>query len=105
MYYKTCKRCGYSYGDFVATGLLGCPDCYKSFEAELKPTIKKFHSGLIHTGKKPAYVGIDKRLLDEYKMLQAEKQQAALSGRFGDMADLTLQIEALAEELKKRGIL
>jgi hypothetical protein len=38
-------------------------------------------------------------------MLLNEKQQAVLSGRFSDMAELTLQIDALSEELKKRGLM
>ncbi len=105
MYYKKCSRCGYSYGDFVATGLLGCPDCYKSFEEELKPSIKKFHSAIIHTGKKPSCTGVDKKLIAEYKLLLKEKQQAVLDGRFSDMAELTLQIDALADELKNRGLM
>ncbi|MBR5899913.1 MAG: hypothetical protein IKZ38_00795 [Clostridia bacterium] len=105
MYYKVCKRCGYSFADFKTTGLLGCPDCYKSFQAELMPTIKKIHSSTLHTGKSPAYEGMDKELLTEYKRLIAERQECALSGRFSDMAELSIRIDSLAEELKKRGLI
>lgn len=104
MYYKVCKHCGYNYQDFLNSGLLGCPRCYESFSRELMPSIQKLHSGLYHTGKQPACSGIDKQLMDEYKRLLSEKQSAVLEGRFSDMAELSLQLEALAEELKKRGL-
>ncbi len=33
-----CPTCHYTLGQFRDTGLLGCPDCYKVFGAEIDPT-------------------------------------------------------------------
>ena len=85
--------------------MLGCPNCYKTFANELLPTIHKIHNSVKHRGKKPSCDGLDKQLIAEYKNLLAEKESAVLEGRFSDMAELSLQIESLSEELKKRGLL
>ncbi|HWR22968.1 MAG TPA: UvrB/UvrC motif-containing protein [Feifaniaceae bacterium] len=46
--------CGNSFTRFRQTGLLGCPECYKTFEAALTPVIKRAQGGkLRHVGRKP----------------------------------------------------
>lgn len=40
-----CSNCGYSYDDFLSSGLMGCPECYDSFRGELLPIIKKYQAG------------------------------------------------------------
>ena len=41
---KACPVCGRTYGQFASTLILGCPHCYKFFEAELSPLIKRLQS-------------------------------------------------------------
>ncbi len=38
-----CGRCGLVFEEFVRTGLLGCPQCYRDFEELLKPALRRLH--------------------------------------------------------------
>ncbi|MEO0482096.1 MAG: UvrB/UvrC motif-containing protein [Planctomycetota bacterium] len=50
-----CPRCGLTFAAFKRSGLLGCPECYKTFEKQLTPLLERAHEGgARHTGKAPA---------------------------------------------------
>jgi len=52
-----CGTCSLTIAQFKQSGLLGCPDCYAAFEAQLAPLLQRAHEGgTQHTGKKPARV-------------------------------------------------
>ena len=49
-----CDTCGTTLAEFKHTGLLGCPACYKRFEAQLSPLLERAHEGATHhVGKVP----------------------------------------------------
>lgn len=49
-----CPSCSITYADFRQTGLLGCPECYRAFEAQLGPLLERAHEGAVnHSGKIP----------------------------------------------------
>lgn len=49
-----CPTCGTTYAQFRHSGLLGCPGCYKVFEAQLGPLLQRAHEGgTHHAGKVP----------------------------------------------------
>ena len=49
--------CGNSFAQFQKTGLLGCPECYKTFESALTPVIKRAQGGRVrHVGRKPQFL-------------------------------------------------
>ena len=48
----SCPNCGKTYGEILEDGLLGCPDCYESFEPYIRPMILKMQGADTHTGKK-----------------------------------------------------
>jgi protein arginine kinase activator len=49
-----CPTCGTTYAQFRHSGLLGCPACYKVFEAQLGPLLQRAHEGgTHHAGKVP----------------------------------------------------
>jgi protein arginine kinase activator len=51
----SCPACGTTYVEFRQTGLLGCSECYKAFEAQLGPLLERAHEGgTHHVGKLPA---------------------------------------------------
>src|SRR5690606_37606014 len=51
---NVCPRCGTTYMEFRQTGLLGCADCYRAFEAQLGPLLERAHEGGgYHVGKVP----------------------------------------------------
>lgn len=50
----SCPGCGLTLRDFQSTHLLGCPECYLSFEAMLSGLLERQHGATHHVGKVPA---------------------------------------------------
>jgi protein arginine kinase activator len=50
----TCGRCGGSLQDFRESGRLGCPECYRSFEAPLRDLLRRLHGSTHHVGERYA---------------------------------------------------
>jgi protein arginine kinase activator len=49
-----CINCKTSFNDFKQQGMLGCPECYRCFEAFLGPMIERAQEGgVAHVGKTP----------------------------------------------------
>lgn len=48
---KRCKQCGRSFSDIAESGRLGCAECYKTFSAELEPSLQRIHGKIKHIGK------------------------------------------------------
>ena len=43
-----CPKCGWSFSDYAKTGLLGCGECYRTFESKLSPIVQKIHGKECH---------------------------------------------------------
>jgi protein arginine kinase activator len=55
---SVCEHCGLSFSDFRENSLLGCPNCYKTFEEQLSPLLERAHEGATHhLGKVPRRAG------------------------------------------------
>ena len=52
-----CPRCGASLQDFRESGRLGCPECYRSFEAPLRDLLRRLHGSTHHVGERYAERG------------------------------------------------
>src|SRR5262245_25783597 len=52
-----CSRCGLHYTAFKETGRLGCSECYVTFQAKLRPLLRRIHGSTRHSGKHPAQKG------------------------------------------------
>ena len=48
-----CPVCGAAFSDIAATGKVGCANCYKAFNNELLPYLKRVHGSTRHIGKIP----------------------------------------------------
>jgi protein arginine kinase activator len=48
-----CKSCGLPFEAYRRTLLLGCPECYLSFEKYLIADLRKFHGDVRHVGRAP----------------------------------------------------
>lgn len=58
---RVCAGCGLAFADFRQAGVLGCPECYEAFEAQLEGLILRTHAGASgHVGKHPG--GTDEAL-------------------------------------------
>ena len=50
---RNCSCCGSTFANIAETGKVGCAECYKVFEGELLPYLKRIHGSVNHTGKTP----------------------------------------------------
>ncbi len=48
-----CSVCGATFSDIAKAGKVGCANCYKSFNNELLPYLKRVHGSTRHIGKIP----------------------------------------------------
>lgn len=49
--YRQCGCCGTTFADIAETGKVGCAQCYKEFNRELRPYLKRIHGSIKHVGK------------------------------------------------------
>ena len=57
-----CEDCGLNYSGFRENTLMGCPNCYKAFEAPLALLVERAHEGATHhIGKVPNRAGAGER--------------------------------------------
>lgn len=87
-----CARCGASLQDFRETGRLGCPDCYRTFEAPLRDLLRRLHGSTHHMGE---------RYVDQVPAGRAGRQRAA---ELREQLRLAVETEnfELAAELRDR---
>lgn len=105
MYDKVCKSCGYRLSDYFKTGYLGCPDCYKQFREEIRPSLNRIQISIDYKGKRPKLSFADREILNEYNALLVEKDKAFTERRFEDIEKINRILSDLSGELKRRGIL
>ena len=43
---RVCTQCGFTHGEFLSRGLLGCPQCYACFGETLWADLLLMHPGL-----------------------------------------------------------
>ncbi len=48
-----CPVCNSTFNDIAKTGRVGCAECYKTFNNELLPYLKRVHGSTKHAGKIP----------------------------------------------------
>lgn len=99
---KTCPGCGVTLVQFRRSGVLGCPQCYEAFEAELGPLIERAHAGATHhVGKTPARAGgsLDRQL--EIRRLVQELDRAIAAEQYeraAEIRDRLLNLDAGPKE-------
>lgn len=93
-----CGQCGLTYAEFRQHGLLGCPDCYHAFEAQLVPLLERAQEGAAeHVGKTP------KRSVGA---LRRQREITVLRKRLADAlaAEQYEQAARLRDELHQAGV-
>src|SRR5208282_5998992 len=50
---EACPRCGLKASEFRKQGKLGCPECFKAFEKDVKAIVSQMAARPRHTGKVP----------------------------------------------------
>lgn len=93
-----CPRCGMARDEFRKNGRLGCPECYKTFMAELTMAIKAMHHSGQHLGKLPSREGVQTRIKSKIARLQKELDAAVVHEDFELAAKLRDQIKKCRDE-------
>lgn len=84
-----CARCGGTLANFRDTGRLGCPECYRAFEASLRELLRRLHGSSRHLGERYAAPGggPDNGLPSEFE-LREQLRQAIETENFELAAEL-----------------
>lgn len=101
-----CKDCGFTYDEFLETGLLGCPKCYHYFLNKLLPVIKTMQPNAMHVGKKPLeiYDEVDKEsVAQKIRNLEYKLKQAVALENYELASSLKKQINELKNEGEQNG--
>ena len=100
VYHETakCPHCGRSFAEFQKSSLLGCPECYKAFDAPLQATIKQIHQNPTHVGKVPARCGGALRQKRRYETLKREISQAVAAEDYEKAAKLHKELKEMGGE-------
>ena len=85
-YELKCPTCGYTFDDYSSTGLLGCPDCYDTFEDRLDNIFLKMH------GKNRHIKLSNKKRISNAKSIQKDKID-----KLDEVASLKNELKTLVE--------
>lgn len=98
-----CNNCGMSFSDIRQTGKLGCSECYKAFDSELEPTLRRIHGNSNHIGKIPVRGGERVFLKKEMGGLKLELQQAIKEENYEQAAEIRDKIKDLEKIIDEEG--
>ena len=99
-----CPTCGTTWANFREKGLLGCPDCYETFEEQLTPLLSRAHEGGVHhTGKHPSRAGMSAGLHRELSSLRRELDEAIKAEEYERAASIRDRIRVLHGESDEAG--
>lgn len=97
-----CPSCGFTQVDFKKTGRMGCPECYRVFEAGLTSLMKAMHKGEQHVGKVPGKAMRSQELGSKLKALETQLKKAVEEEKYEEAAVLRDQIRSMESQMKTR---
>lgn len=92
-----CPGCGSAYADIVASGKVGCAECYEKFYDKLIPSIENIHGRVSHIGKtaKQGAAPVPEKEPDRIGQLEKELKAAVQEQNYERAAQLRDRIKAL----------
>lgn len=96
---KTCTRCNMLLCDILKTGVVGCAECYKNFESEIRNAILQKQGTINHIGKISSKHFSKIKIKEKIQELEKEKEIAAKDENYIVAEALKNQIEKLRGEL------
>lgn len=96
---KVCQKCGTTLFDFLRSGILGCANCYKVFESDIKNTIIQKQGTINHVGKVSLKHTSKIKTKELISQLEKEKEKAIEDENYIVAEDLKNKIEKLKGEL------
>lgn len=102
-----CSSCGMTFSQFVKAGRFGCANCYEAFNDQLKPVLKRLHSGnWEHSGKIPTRIGGGihiRKEIDEKKQQLADLVAHEEFEKAAELRDKIRQLEKKLIEFQQGG--
>lgn len=92
-----CPDCKTTSEEFLKSGFVGCPKCYKVFEPLVVQTVKKLQQSDRHVGKTP-YGYLDESNEEE---LKAELQAAVDNGDYGKIMELSERLKKIVNNKRE----
>lgn len=93
-----CTNCGFTSGDFMQSGRLGCSNCYRIFEDKLTSLLRRLQGAVQHAGKSPP--GAEKFV--EIKKIKSELQKAIEREEYERAAVLRDKLKELDKKRKDK---
>jgi protein arginine kinase activator len=95
-----CPHCQMTFQQFVKVGRFGCSNCYVAFREQLKPILKRLHSGnWTHNGKIPKKIGGSIRLKKELDEKKNQLKDLITREEFESAAILRDEIRLLEKKM------
>ncbi|NIM03061.1 hypothetical protein GTN66_02785 [bacterium] len=95
---RKCPNCKATYADFRESGRLGCSECYRTFNKELMPLLRRLHGSVRHTGRVPLKkVGVGRKA-KEIIELRRELQRAIDKEEYEKAAVIRDKIKGLEKK-------
>lgn len=95
---RACSRCRYTWREFLASGFLGCTDCYQSFADLLSQLITKNYGPIRHQGKFPHRGAESTRIRREIARLRGQLEKVVTEEDFEKAARLRDRIRELEKK-------
>ena len=93
-----CPQCGMDLRAFQKGGLLGCMECYKTFQPQLEPLLTRVHGHVRHVGKLPVRAGVAMSTQREIDRLSDEIKKAVALEQFEKAAEFRDRIYELERQ-------
>lgn len=101
---KVCQRCMTTLSDVLKSEIVGCANCYKTFENEIRTILLKRKGTINNVGKIPAKHFSKVKLKEKLDELEKQKEQAIRDENYIMAESLKNQIEKLKGELWYEGL-
>lgn len=94
-----CEVCGTRLSDIKRDGIVGCLNCYKIFDSEIKQIVMRNQGTINHIGQIPSKHFSKVKLKEKIIELEQEKERAIRDENFIAAESIKNQIEKLKGEL------
>lgn len=98
-----CPKCSITYRQFLNAGKIGCAECYKTFDKQITPVLRRIHNGNeTHVGKIPKRVGGNIHIQREIRSLRDVLEKQIQEEAFEDAAKTRDTIKQLEKQLSNQ---
>lgn len=92
-----CEKCGMTIETFRKNSKVGCAHCYKTFSTYFVPLIKRIHSNIEHTGKRPEKLDGELKVIQKIEQLKSELKRAIVKEEYELAAQLRDEIKLIKQ--------